>query len=326
MTNLLKRTVEKASVVSSKSSTSKYIKMPEFKKTDKADVILRKLNDYKAKVRTQSGEVILDDVLARFEQTDSVSILTSKSLLIDQYESYIVYLINILCQRAARKDFKFEEITSLLDDSVIIKTTGLNGVPYYLGVFDDAKIKLKVKSELGYYYNQVHRGEYYYGIVSLSSLETISELGLKEPFSNTNGNSALSRQEDFQAILYGYKEEYQKLIRQDNVNSYYVKKNYFITPTEVFARGFEMWASKRIADKPSSLYKTPEELTTLEYQPYNTMFDQVIDYFDKLLEENKASDYKEYSVKLQPKDLKSVAQLSFREVEPTVGGDQRSLF
>lgn len=473
MTNLLKRTVEKASVASSKSSTSKYIKMPEFKRTDKADVVLRKLNDYKAKVREQSGETILNDVLARFEHTDNVSVMTFKELIESPNGATIDFNIKNLCQNAARKSTSWSEIDNTLSESVVIKNNRQGKAPYYIGVVDDTKIKLKAKYELGLYYTLNQREDHYFGVVSLSSLETISELELEEPFSSrfstlqaikadvlsnyeesffdelnnvlsfdngrtiatvrsdkkyqdtelnqstifnqlgfnkvevdtakyegtefdykafktvekdwesicnllphtfepelkfrklgkhkatglyyplldivavdiratnsfvheyghhidytyANGNSALSRQDDFQDILYGYKNEYVKLIRQDNVNPYYVKKkNYFITPTEVFARGFEMWAYKRIADKPNSLYKTSEELTTLEYQPYYTMLDQVIDYFDKLLEENKVSDYKEYSVKLQPKDLKSVAQLSFREVEPTIGGDQLSLF
>lgn len=473
MTNLLKRTVEKASVASSKSSTNKYIKMPVFSSGDNTDVVLRKLNDYKAKVRLQSGETIIDDVVARFEKTENVSFIPFDELLLSTDGQVITENIINLCIKAARTSVSRPEIISLLEETLIIKINEQGKEQHYCAVVDDTKVKLKAKYELGKYYYPSQRKLHYFGVVSLSSLETISELELKEPFSSrfstlqaikanvlsnyeesffdelnnvlsfdngrtiatvrsdkkyqdtelnqstifnqlgfnkvevdtakyegtefdykafktvekdwesicnllphtfepelkfrklgkhkatglyyplldivavdiratnsfvheyghhidytyANGNSALSRQDDFQDILYGYKNEYVKLIRQDNVNPYYVKKkNYFITPTEVFARGFEMWAYKRIADKPNSLYKTSEELTTLEYQPYYTMLDQVIDYFDKLLEENKVSDYKEYSVKLQPKDLKSVAQLSFREVEPTIGGDQLSLF
>lgn len=471
MTNLLKRTVENASVASSKSST--YLKMPVFSSGDKIDVLLRKLNDYKAKVRLQSGETIIDDVVARFDNTDNVSFITFDELLLSPDGQVITENIINLCIKAARTSISRPEIVSLLEETLIIKINEQGKEQHYCAVVDDTKVKLKAKYELGKYYYPSQRKLHYFGVVSLSSLEAISELDLDDPFSSrfltlrairanvlsnyeesffdelnnilsfdngrtiatvrsdkkyqdtelnqstifnqlgfnkvevdtakyegfefdykgfktvekdweaicnllphtfepelkfrklgkhkalglyyplldivavdvrntdsfiheyghhidytySNSNSALSRQEDFKDILYGYKKEYEQLLRGDGVLSYYVKKkNYFITPTEVFARGFEIWASKRIGDKPNSLYKTPEKLTTLEYQPYMHMLDRVLDYFDKLLEENKASDYKEYSVKLQAKDIRSVAQLSFSDVAPTVGGEQLSLF
>ena len=60
-----------------------------------------------------------------------------------------------------------------------------------------------------------------------------------------------------------------------------VKPAYYKTPTEVFARGFELWAHERRGVSGKSL--DPTKLDTFPYQPFQNpeLKQQLFDYFDK---------------------------------------------
>lgn len=76
----------------------------------------------------------------------------------------------------------------------------------------------------------------------------------------------LSMLPDFQPIIKSYRKE---IHNQLGIDSYVTKKiNYYLTPTEVFARAYELYMSDQLAD--SSFLKNREQYATLdEYKTFN---------------------------------------------------------
>lgn len=473
MTNLLKNVVASASIASQNAKS--YINMPTFKASDSSSAVIRKLNDYKAKVRNASSTLTHDEIIKimaydkelEFFEFANISQVTSG-------DSIKRTFIRILPQFARSKNIDVQFVEKILNDSLVVKVNRGNcKKPSYFAIIDDTKLKIKVKEELWAYYLRDYL-TYYFGVVTVSTLESVAGLQLENPFERPwftqkaiadevvktyedawfddlnnilsfnsgkkiatvrcdkkyqdeilnkttifnqlgfnkvevdtakydgqtfdyrafkdieknwqeicnllphtvepelkfrklgkhkatglyvpimdivavdvrdttsfiheyghhidftfrKGANALSREKAFAHIQATYKNKFQEIIStEDSVNGYYVKKfDYFVTPTEVFARGFEVWFAHRYSDVESVLSKKLSSMVTPEYAIYNDMLEEVLNYFDNLYAENKSEDYTDYVVQQElSTHLKTVAH-HFKEVEPTNVGVQLSLF
>lgn len=120
------------------------------------------------------------------------------------------------------------------------------------------------------------------------------------------------------------KDEENLLIQEDKTSELMElrsKWNYYITPTEVFARAFEMWVHETISDK-TCLTNGKSYLTEPEYKAVSKNKEEFFNFFNTLFTEH---------IKSQPKI--KVANISeekvitfFKEVEPTNFGQQLELF
>lgn len=93
---------------------------------------------------------------------------------------------------------------------------------------------------------------------------------------------------------------------------------YYMTPTEVFARGFELWVHERVYNQKHSVLKKDHEAycTEPQYIAFQTVIDEVMDYFDKLFEKNKTITY---NIELKHKSY------VYKNVGPTNVGEQLTL-
>lgn len=113
----------------------------------------------------------------------------------------------------------------------------------------------------------------------------------------------LSRQTEFQNILNSYVKKYQSVLNEvpemfenkdlyDRLNAilnsngmreiYRKKQEYYIAPTEIFARAFEIYVSRKYHYMDNSLFKPTTELKDFEYQIFKTLLSDVDRYFDNL--------------------------------------------
>ena len=108
-----------------------------------------------------------------------------------------------------------------------------------------------------------------------------------------------------------------------NEYSHIIKSwDYYTTPTEIFARAFELWVHYTI-DGDTCLTKQTETYNNLAvYQAFKPICQQVFDYFDELFK-----DFKDIQPVYTVKQSEPMTyHLVFKDVEPTNIGEQLSLF
>ena len=92
-------------------------------------------------------------------------------------------------------------------------------------------------------------------------------------------DGALSLSEEFRDIIKAYTKEVNKLPEDNYVAK---KRKYFTTPTEIFARGFELYMSKRIESsflKDANTYVTDSAYTCFTEDARN----EIEKFFDEAL-------------------------------------------
>lgn len=97
--------------------------------------------------------------------------------------------------------------------------------------------------------------------------------------------------------------------------------DYFTTPTEIFARGFELWVFETITSN-SSLLKSKEEYSNrIEYTSFNGIKESLFAFFATIFPEEtiKENSFAASRTILTPKREWSV-------IDPTNVGEQMSLF
>ena len=115
--------------------------------------------------------------------------------------------------------------------------------------------------------------------------------------------SNLSMQDDFRPILHHYQQNLNKLENSDYVKD---KSDYYGTPTEVFARAFELYSSH--LGLQSSFLRSPKSYQSLsEYQVFGEeILPTLYAYFDK--------HFPEYRKKIEAYQSQSVERTSMAEI------------
>lgn len=469
MTNLLKSTVASASIASQ--NTKSYIKLPTFKASDSSKVVVRKLNDYRAKIRSASSTLSHDEIINMMAYNKNLEFYEFSDITRVTGEHRIEeFLLDTLPRFSRGNNITTEKIKEVLSNSLVIKVKRKNSSKItYIAIIDDVDLKIKVSKELNSYY-RLDYDKFFFGVVTVSTLESVASLQLdkifeyppytlgcirnevmdnyedawfddlnnvlsfdngkkiatirsdkkyqdeelnKTTFFNQlgfnkvevdtakyegkefdyqgfkavekdwqnvcnllphtvkpelkfrklgkhkatgvyvplldiiavdvrdttsfiheyghhidftffKGTEALSRKKEFKSILQNYKIKFRELISNGvGIECSQKKLDYFITPTEVFARAFELWFSHRYREFETSLCK--KVFSTPDYTAFDDILGDVIEYFDNLYVENKSSDYTDYVIQEPSKDIK-ITQHYFKEVEPTNTGIQLSLF
>ena len=140
-----------------------------------------------------------------------------------------------------------------------------------------------------------------------------------------------STSHSFKDIRYIYKASLLKLIqiaeetRTDLAQAVHIKKklDYYLTPTEVFARGFEWWVFETYTKDSELLSDEATYYTRLEYRALRQCRHLLFAFFDTFFENYRAMQ-PIYKVEKEPKTL--VACRKPLEDKPTTEGEQLSLF
>lgn len=114
----------------------------------------------------------------------------------------------------------------------------------------------------------------------------IHEYGHYLDYNKSSDGQLLSMSDDFRPIVKSYRENIRSLPKQSHVVA---KSSYYGTPTEVFARAFEIYSSR--SGLKSSFIKSPEQYETSdEYVIFNDqMIEEFSRYFDQEFPEYKQS-------------------------------------
>lgn len=115
----------------------------------------------------------------------------------------------------------------------------------------------------------------------------------------------MSLQDDFSHILLAYQEAYDCLAEKP-VTTGKCSDDYFKTPTEVFARAFEVYLDS-FKDVQTSFKKSSLDFS-LAHKPFEKIKDKVQDYFDQLFPEMRQA--VEVAKALQNQPLSPVSELS----------------
>uniref|UniRef100_UPI003F68F142 hypothetical protein n=1 Tax=Streptococcus pluranimalium TaxID=82348 RepID=UPI003F68F142 len=169
MTTLLKQTVATAARVSE--GQSKFIKMPKFNQTDSTDTVLRKMIDYRAKVRQAElaqGRKEGESYFPLFRR-DDITLFSYNTLKDDEEQHLKSYLYSIVARnlRKPNKDLSLEEI---LAKSFVIKQERPKKTVYYV-IIDDIIQPMQVKNMFATYTSRAERLNCSFGYCSLSMLE-----------------------------------------------------------------------------------------------------------------------------------------------------------
>lgn len=157
--------------------------------------------------------------------------------------------------------------------------------------------------------------------VDVRSTESfIHEYGHHIDFTYLDNGEQISRQKAFKVIHESYVEELKHLAPMMPHKDF----TYFKTPTEAFARAFELWVSETRETSGNRLLKQPSIYAKeVEYKAFIPVKQQVIAYFDNLFKDYQTTRKVLFSVE---KKRKKVNYDRFTELEPTNVGEQISLF
>lgn len=96
---------------------------------------------------------------------------------------------------------------------------------------------------------------------------------------NMGRNEPMSLQEDFFRIIRHYRENYSKLSGGDDY--YHRKRDYYNSPTEIFARGFEL--AYRLKGYDTFLVAPKDKMSEIPYKAFKGIESEVEDYFSKYI-------------------------------------------
>ena len=202
-------------------------------------------------------------------------------------------ILNLMNDNVFLKDFKYVEADELTD---VVKFREIE--KEYLTLRKVLNIEELAKNEPTLRFRRLGklkcRGAYYSGVNCIcidikSPSSFMHEFGHLIDFTS-GGKFPLSLTEDFTKIGVKYSQAFMrdlgKLDSKNPIRSYLQRKvGYFTTPTEMFARSFEIYLFKK--GYSSSFTKESEEDLTLD-QGYPELSDDVIvdiiNYFDKIIE------------------------------------------
>lgn len=144
---------------------------------------------------------------------------------------------------------------------------------------------------------------------------------------NTYSSGQLSMEMDFYLIIKAYKKAYEigiKEIEQEDIKLYQYlnrKKKYFFTPTEIFARCFEMFLVNRGLSTSLLRQKSDFELQ-IGYPKFdNEFYDMLDEYYSNIINLDLAS-----IEQIEKKVIKNVVNDSIEYVEPVISLDGQFRF
>lgn len=113
----------------------------------------------------------------------------------------------------------------------------------------------------------------------------IHEYGHYLDYKTRNDGNQWSLDERFYSIVEGYKKD----LPDDVGSSGKYNRDYYCTPTEIFARGFELWVSKTIVSDSPLLEKVEDYKRLPEYLAFNNIMSQTLSFFNSIFEKESQS-------------------------------------
>jgi hypothetical protein len=95
------------------------------------------------------------------------------------------------------------------------------------------------------------------------------------------GTSTFSESEEFLRIARVYRSELLKLSRQEKYSAAASKLDYYSIPTEIFARGFELWVQANIVSKSTLLANPDTYANKAEYVAFNQVKNALFSFYNK---------------------------------------------
>lgn len=139
----------------------------------------------------------------------------------------------------------------------------------------------------------------------------IHEYGHYLDYCLLNSDEQLSLLEAFQHIVKAYKLNLKSVADEKVI----AKWDYYITPTEIFARAFELWFVRQINSSTCLTKREEEYANGPEYRAFDGLLDCIYTYFNAINDTYREYSYYEYRVK-------SVVCPRFKETEYTNIGTQ----
>lgn len=139
-----------------------------------------------------------------------------------------------------------------------------------------------------------------------------------------HGEGVYSESPDFLPIVTQYQKELGKIVSSVAAHPLASKLEYFFTPTEIFARGFELWVQATIVSESTLLKSKEEYVKDAEHAAFLPFKDAVMDYFNNLFSAEETTNFSVAADKFSQKINKN--KKKWVNDTPTVGSEQLSLF
>lgn len=139
-----------------------------------------------------------------------------------------------------------------------------------------------------------------------------------------HGKGVYSESPDFLPIVTQYQKELGKIVSSVTAHPLASKLDYYFTPTEIFARGFELWVQATIVSESTLLKSKVEYAKDAEYAAFLPFKDVVMDYFNNLFSAEEMTNFSVAADKCNQNTNKRTKK--WDNDIPTVGGEQLSLF
>lgn len=113
----------------------------------------------------------------------------------------------------------------------------------------------------------------------------IHEYGHYLDYKTRNDGNQWSLDECFYPIVEAYRND----LPDDVGSSGKFNRDYYCTPTEIFARGFELWVSKTVTSDSPLLKKVEDYKRLPEYLAFNNIMSQTLSFFNDIFERESQS-------------------------------------